>query len=156
MVLPTSNPSTVAHHLISTLLAQIRIERQGEPVSRSTLRNTVEMLCELTDETAVPLPIAASTGTGAGIPTGSGNASGRLKRPVMGEGMMGERDSPYKTSFEKVFLSQSQEFYQQESAELLLNCDAPTFLIKVSLSTMTRCRWLSIDMRVRRRRLKSD
>lgn len=91
------------------------------------------MLCELTDEGAIPLPITASTGIGAGSPVmgvGSGGASGR-GRPVMGEGMHGERESPYKTSFEKAFLKQTEEFYRVESAALLIECDAPTFLKRV-------------------------
>lgn len=49
----------------------------------------------------------------------------------MGEGTPGEQDSPYRTSFEKVFLKQSEDFYARESAALLLECDAPTFLQKV-------------------------
>lgn len=61
---------------------------------------------------------------------GSGGGSGR-GRSVMGDGTPGEQESPYRTSFEKVFLKQSEEFYARESAVLLLECDAPTFLQKV-------------------------
>lgn len=131
--LPTTDSATVAHHLIATLLSQIRIEREGEPVSRSTLRSTLEMLCELTDEGPIPLPITASTGTGSGNPVmGVGSGGGNLRgRPVMGEGNIGDQQSPYKTSFERAFLKQTGEFYAMESARLLIECDAPSFLQKV-------------------------
>lgn len=65
---PTADPSTVAHHLISTLLTVIRIEREGEVVSRSAIRSAVDILSRLTDEGPVPLPVQASTGPGSGSP----------------------------------------------------------------------------------------
>ncbi|KAL8286410.1 hypothetical protein RQP46_004427 [Phenoliferia psychrophenolica] len=132
-VLPTADSSTVAHHLITTLLAVIRIEREGEVVSRHSIQSNVEILAELTDEGLVPLPITASVGTGSGTPVlgvGSGAGIGKNKT-VMGEGPPGEQLSPYKTSFERAFLRQSQEFYARESAALLLEVDAPSFLRKI-------------------------
>ena len=140
-VFPTEDSSTVAHHLITTLLAVIRIEREGEVVSRHSIQSTVEILAELTDEGLVPLPLTASVGTGSGTPVlgvGSGAGIGKNKT-VMGEGLPGEQLSPYKTSFERVFLRQSQEFYTRESAALLLEVDAPSFLLKVS------CHWITVE-----------
>lgn len=134
-VFPTTDSATVAHQLITTLLAVIRIEREGEVVSRHSIQSTVEILAELTDEGLVPLPLTASVGTGSGTPVlgvGSGAGVGRNKT-VMGDGLAGEQQSPYKTSFERAFLKQSQEFYAKESADLLVECDAPNFLRKVVL-----------------------
>lgn len=130
---PTEDRSTVAHHLITTLLSVIRIEREGEVVSRHSIRSTIEILTELTDEGLVALPLTASVGTGSGTPVlgvGSGAGGGRNKT-VMGPGIAGEQLSPYKTSFEVAFLTQTKEFYTRESAALLLSCDAPSFLQKV-------------------------
>ncbi|KAM0754709.1 Cullin-domain-containing protein [Meredithblackwellia eburnea MCA 4105] len=141
-VLPTSNSTTVAHHLINTLLTVIRIEREGEVVSRHSIQSTVEILSQLTDEGLVALPLTASVGIGAGAPAyngssgsssggvGSGAASLRSK-PVMGEGPAGEQLSPYKTSFEAAFLKQTREFYTRESQALLIECDAPNYLIRI-------------------------
>lgn len=53
----------------------------------------------------------------------------------MGEGQIGDSESPYKTSFEKAFLRQSAEFYQKESEALLLECDAPSIMQKVRFSS---------------------
>ncbi|KAK4704943.1 hypothetical protein P7C70_g1265, partial [Phenoliferia sp. Uapishka_3] len=44
---------------------------------------------------------------------------------------MGEQQCTYKTSFERAFLKQSREFYENESRELLIQVDAPTFLRKI-------------------------
>lgn len=132
--LPTADPSTVAHHLINTLLSVIRIEREGEVVSRHSIRGNVEILCELTDQGPVPLPIQSSAGVGSGTPilgVGSGGMNARAKS-VMGRGVDGELHSPYKTAFEKPFLAQSEDFYAKESAQLLIDCDCPSYLIKVS------------------------
>jgi len=131
---PTSDPSTVAHHIITTLLAQIRIERSGEVVSRSAIQSVVEILCSLTDEGPIPLPVLASAGVGAGSPVvgGGANASSVRNRTVMGEGTPGARESPYKTSFEQALLKQTEEFYTRESERLLVECDCPSFLQKVS------------------------
>ena len=132
---PTSDPSTVAHHIITTLLSQIRIERSGEVVSRSAIQSVVEILCSLTDEGPIPLPVLASAGVGAGSPVvgGGANAAGLRNRTVMGEGTSGARESPYKTSFEQALLKQTEEFYTRESERLLVECDCPSFLQKVSL-----------------------
>jgi cullin 3 len=64
---------------------------------------------------------------------GFGGASMRA-RPVMGVGAPGEKASPYKTSFEKALLAQSEEFYRAESESLLIECDAPSFLKRVRIS----------------------
>ncbi|CEQ41447.1 SPOSA6832_03156, partial [Sporobolomyces salmonicolor] len=131
---PTADSSTVAHHLISTLLSQIRIERSGEVVSRSAIQSIVEILCSLTDEGPVPLPILASTGTGSGSPmvAGGSGSSGARARTVMGEGPPGAQESPYKTAFEQALLKQTEEFYKRESARLLVECDCPSFLHKIN------------------------
>lgn len=89
----------------------------------------------LTDEGPIALPLAASTGTGSGIPqlgVGSGGGTGRGKA-VMGI-MSGTSkiESPYSTSFERAFLTESENFYKKESEVLLFECDAPGYLIKVS------------------------
>lgn len=84
----------------------------------------------------MPLPITKSAGTGAGTPVlgvGSGANHGR-GGTVMGVGATGAQESPYKTSFEKAFLSETREFYEAESKRLLVECDAPSFLMKVSFS----------------------
>ncbi|GAA5958697.1 hypothetical protein JCM3765_006007 [Sporobolomyces pararoseus] len=130
---PTADPSVVAHHLISTLLAQIRIERSGEVVSRSAIQSVVEILCSLTDEGPVPLPVVASTGVGAGSPVvgGSATALNSRSKTVMGEGTPGAKESPYKTSFEQALLKQTEEFYKRESERLLVECDCPSFLQKI-------------------------
>lgn len=130
---PTADPSTVAHHLISTLLSQIRIERSGEVVSRSAIQSVVEILCTLTDEGPVPLPIVASTGVGAGSPVvgGSTSALNSRTKTVMGEGTSGAKESPYKTSFEQALLKQTEDFYKRESERLLVECDCPSFLQKI-------------------------
>lgn len=129
---PTSDPTTIAYHLVSTLLEVIKIERCGEVISRHSLRDAVNILCELTDEGPVPLPVTASQGTGSGTPVlgvGSGGGNGRGSA-VMGEaGLMGQ--SPYRTAFEKAFLKQTEEFYAAESKRLLVENDCPTFLKKV-------------------------
>lgn len=130
---PTSDSSVVAHHLISTLLSQIRIERSGEVVSRSAIQSVVEILCSLTDEGPVPLPVVASTGVGAGSPVVGGSASvlNSRSKTVMGDGVMGAKESPYKTSFEQALLKQTEEFYRRESERLLVECDCPSFLQKI-------------------------
>ncbi|GAA5912517.1 hypothetical protein JCM6882_004789, partial [Rhodosporidiobolus microsporus] len=129
---PTADPSTVAHHLISTLLSVIRIEREGEVVSRSSIQSAVEILSELTDEGAVPLPVQASNGTGSGSPVVSSAAANARARTVMGEGPPGAKESPYKTAFEQAFLKQTEEFYKRESARLLDECDCPSFLQRIN------------------------
>ncbi|GAA6008585.1 hypothetical protein JCM10207_007167 [Rhodosporidiobolus poonsookiae] len=129
---PTADPSTVAHHLIATLLSVIRIEREGEVVSRSSIQAVVEILSELTDEGAVPLPVTASVGTGSGSPVVSGAAANARARTVMGEGPPGAKESPYKTAFEQAFLKQTEEFYKRESARLLVECDCPSFMQKIN------------------------
>lgn len=59
---------------------------------------------------------------------------------------MGEADgtgngaSPYRTSFEKLFLKQTEEFYKRESETLLVENDCPTFLFKVRQSQFARRR----------------
>jgi cullin 3 len=130
---PVADPTTIASHLINTLLSVIRIEREGEVVSRHSIADVVAILSTLTDEGPIPLPVTASQGTGSGTPVlgvGSGAGSGRGSA-VMGEqGLIGQ--SPYRTSFEKAFLKQSEEFYQRESKQLLVENDCPTFLNKVS------------------------
>lgn len=137
---PTSDPTTIAYHLVSTLLEVIRIERCGEVVSRHSLRDAVNILCELTDEGPVPLPVTASQGTGSGTPVlgvGSGGGNGR-GGAVMGEAsLVGQ--SPYRSTFEKAFLTQTEEFYAAESKRLLVENDCPTFLQKVSASLQARC-----------------
>ncbi|GAA5852604.1 hypothetical protein JCM8547_002559 [Rhodosporidiobolus lusitaniae] len=129
---PTADPTTVAHHLISTLLSVIRIEREGEVVSRSSIRTCVDILSELTDEGPVPLPVQASVGTGSGSPVVSSSAANARNRTVMGEGPPGAKESPYKTAFEQAFLKQTEEFYKRESARLLIECDCPSFLQKIN------------------------
>ncbi|GAA6063234.1 hypothetical protein JCM10212_005841 [Sporobolomyces blumeae] len=131
---PTSDVSTVAYHLIATLLSQIRIERSGEVISRSALQSVVEILCSLTDEGPVPLPIPESTGVGAGSPVvGGGAAAAAVRsRTVMGDGTPGAKESPYKTAFEQAFLKQTEEFYKRESERLLVECDCPSFLQKIN------------------------
>ncbi|GAA5935658.1 cullin family protein [Sporobolomyces koalae] len=131
---PTADPSTVAYHLIATLLAQIRIERTGEVVSRSAIQSVVEILCSLTDEGPVPLPVVASTGVGAGSPVvgGSASALNARSKTVMGEGTPGAKESPYRTSFEQALLGQTEEFYKRESERLLVECDCPSFLQKIN------------------------
>ncbi|GAA6005797.1 hypothetical protein JCM11491_004014 [Sporobolomyces phaffii] len=130
---PTADSATVAHHLIATLLSQIRIERTGEVVSRSAIQSVVEILCSLTDEGPVPLPVVASTGVGAGSPVVGGSASALSSRAktVMGEGAPGAKESPYKTSFEQALLKQTEEFYTRESERLLVEYDCPSFLQKI-------------------------
>ncbi|GAA6027978.1 hypothetical protein JCM8097_001811 [Rhodosporidiobolus ruineniae] len=129
---PTADPSTVAHHLISTLLSVIRIEREGEVVSRSSIQSAVEILTQLTDEGPVPVPVQASTGTGSGSPVISTAAANARNRTVMGEGPPGAKESPYKTAFEQAFLKQTREFYNRESARLLVECDCPSFMQKIN------------------------
>jgi cullin 3 len=51
----------------------------------------------------------------------------------MGEGTPGAKESPYKTSFEQALLKQTEEFYTRESERLLVECDCPSFLQRVSL-----------------------
>lgn len=128
---PTADPSTVAHHLIHTLLTVIRIEREGEVVSRSAIHSAVDILSRLTDEGAVPLPIQASAGTGSGSPVVSSSSAAARARTVMGEGPPGAQESPYKTAFEQALLKQTEEFYSRESARLLVECDCPSFLQRV-------------------------
>ncbi|BGP14809.1 hypothetical protein JCM10213v2_002764 [Rhodosporidiobolus nylandii] len=129
---PTSDPAIVAHHLISTLLNVIRIEREGEVVSRSSIKSVVDILSELTDEGAVPLPVQASAGTGSGAPVVNSAQAAARARPAMGEGPPGAKESPYKTAFEQAFLKQTEEFYARESARLLIECDCPSFLQKIN------------------------
>ncbi|TKA58299.1 hypothetical protein B0A53_00036 [Rhodotorula sp. CCFEE 5036] len=129
---PTADPACVAHHLISTLLNVIRIEREGEVVSRSAIDSTVKILSRLTDEGAVPLPVQASQGTGSGSPVVSASAANARARTVMGEGPPGAKESAYKTAFEQAFLRQTEEFYRLESARLLLECDCPSFLKRIN------------------------
>ncbi|BGP30931.1 hypothetical protein JCM10296v2_002693 [Rhodotorula toruloides] len=129
---PTTDPSTVAHHLLNTLLNVIRIEREGEVVSRSAIRSAVGILSRLTDEGPVPLPVQASQGTGAGSPVISSGAAAARQRTVMGEGPPGAKESPYKTAFEQAFLKQTEEFYARESARLLIECDCPSFLQRIN------------------------
>ncbi|GJN87607.1 hypothetical protein Rhopal_000562-T1 [Rhodotorula paludigena] len=129
---PTADPSTVAHHLIHTLLTVIRIEREGEVVSRSAIHSAVDILSQLTDEGAVPLPVQASQGTGSGSPVVSASAANARQRTVMGEGPPGAQESPYKTAFEQAFLKQTGEFYARESARLLIECDCPSFLQRIN------------------------
>ncbi|ORY88874.1 Cullin-domain-containing protein [Leucosporidium creatinivorum] len=130
---PVADPTTIASHLINTLLSVIRIEREGEVVSRHSIADVVAILSTLTDEGPIPLPVTASQGTGSGTPVlgvGSGGGSGR-GAAVMGEqGLIGQ--SPYRTAFEKAFLKQSEEFYQRESKQLLVENDCPTFLKKIN------------------------
>ncbi|KAM0788414.1 hypothetical protein ACM66B_001551 [Microbotryomycetes sp. NB124-2] len=129
---PAADPSSVAFHLLKTLLDVIRIERDGEVISRHSLRNAVMILSELTDEGPVPLPVTASQGTGSGVPVlgvGMGAGAGRGSA-VLGEpGVMGQ--SPYKTTFEKEFLRQTEDYYTRESARRLVENDCPTFLRKI-------------------------
>ncbi|GAA5975531.1 hypothetical protein JCM10908_005192 [Rhodotorula pacifica] len=129
---PTADPSSVAHHLIATLLNVIRIEREGEVVSRSAIDSTVKILSRLTDEGPVPLPVQASAGTGSGSPVVSSSAANARARTVMGEGPPGAKESAYKTAFEQAFLRQTEEFYKLESARLLLECDCPSFLKRIN------------------------
>ncbi|TNY24532.1 Cullin-domain-containing protein [Rhodotorula diobovata] len=129
---PTADPSTVAHHLISTLLTVIRIEREGEVVSRSAIRSAVDILSRLTDEGPVPLPVQASTGPGSGSPVVSSSGAAARARTVMGEGPPGAQESPYKTAFEQALLKQTEEFYSRESARLLVECDCPSFLQRIN------------------------
>ncbi|BGP38828.1 hypothetical protein JCM10449v2_002766 [Rhodotorula kratochvilovae] len=129
---PTADASTVAHHLIHTLLTVIRIEREGEVVSRSAVHSAVDILSRLTDEGAVPLPVLASTGTGSGSAVVSSSAAAARARTVMGEGPPGAAESPYKTAFEQAFLKQTEEFYARESARLLVECDCPSFLQRIN------------------------
>ncbi|GAA6055941.1 hypothetical protein JCM3770_005606 [Rhodotorula araucariae] len=129
---PTADSSTVAYHLIHTLLTVIRIEREGEVVSRSAIHSAVEILSRLTDEGAVPLPVQASQGTGSGSAVVNSSAAAARARTVMGEGPPGAGESPYKTSFEQAFLKQTEEFYARESARLLVECDCPSFLQRIN------------------------
>ncbi|KAK4051822.1 hypothetical protein OIV83_002527 [Microbotryomycetes sp. JL201] len=129
---PTTDPSSVAFHLLKTMLDVIRIERDGEVVSRHSLRNAVMVLCELTDEGHVPLPVTASQGTGSGVPVlgvGLGGGAGRGAAVLGDPGVLGQ--SPYKTTFEKEFLRRTEEYYARESARLLVENDCPTFLKKI-------------------------
>jgi hypothetical protein len=50
----------------------------------------------------------------------------------MGTSRSNGQESPYMTSFEVPFLAQTQEFYEAESARLLVECDAPRYLVRVS------------------------
>ncbi|GEM06638.1 cullin 3 [Rhodotorula toruloides] len=129
---PTTDQSTVAHHLLNTLLNVIRIEREGEVVSRSAIRSAVGILSRLTDEGPVPLPVQASQGTGSGSPVINSGAAAARQRTVMGEGPPGAKESPYKTTFEQAFLKQTEEFYARESARLLIECDCPSFLQRIN------------------------
>lgn len=102
-------------------------------MSRHSLRNAVMILSELTDEGPVPLPVTASHGTGSGTPVlgvGLGAGSGRGGAVLGGDSsVLGQ--SPYRTTFEKMFLKQTESFYERESKRLLVENDCPTFLRKV-------------------------
>ncbi|SGY16546.1 BQ5605_C012g06903 [Microbotryum silenes-dioicae] len=131
----TNDPSTVAFQLMHTLLNVIRIERQGEVVSRHSIHGAIEILCELTDEGAVPLPVVASNGTGSGTPVlsgGSSSANGGRGGPVLGDKDLPNGLSPYRTAWEQAFLGQSADFYREESARSLIENDCPTFLRNIS------------------------
>ena len=128
---PLQDPTCVGHHVVKTLLDLIRVEREGEVISRSLVSSVIEMLNELTDEAPVPLPIIDSVGLGSGAPKPSAIRKGGT---ALGEATTGTAESVYRTSFEKQLLAQTQAFYEDESAAALIDLDAPGYLRKVSLN----------------------
>lgn len=92
-------------HLIGSLLSQVQLERDGETITRNTVRDCVDILLRLQDP-SVPI-----TETAAGA---------LAKRSV------------YATDFEPEFLRRSGEFYEIEAGEWLERGDAAEYLRNVS------------------------
>jgi Cullin family len=84
-------------HLVSAILTQIQVERDGHVINRSAVKGCVDVFL----------------------------------------GLHAEPDGPsvYKQELEPAILQESQLFYQNEGRRLLVSCDAPEYLRRVSKLT---------------------
>jgi cullin 3 len=97
------SPSHPIHtHLIGSLLSQVQLERDGETITRTTVRDCVDILLRLQDPA---------------FPASSAHAAAKT--------------SVYCTDFEPEFLRRSGEFYELEAGDMLERGDAPAYLRNV-------------------------
>lgn len=101
--------------LLSSLLTQIRLDRDGETINRSIVKSCTDMLGDLSN---------ASHETITRIGDREGGHPGGMTHADAGE-------SVYKTDFEGQFLVESSDYYRLEGERLLASCDAPEYLRKV-------------------------
>lgn len=100
--------------LLSSLLTQIRLDRDGETINRSIVKSCTDMLGDLSN---------ASRDTIVRIGDQKGGQPAGSSPSDAGE-------SVYKTDFEGQFLVESAEYYRREGERLLASCDAPEYLRK--------------------------
>ncbi|WVQ75637.1 hypothetical protein IAR50_005266 [Cryptococcus sp. DSM 104548] len=90
-------------HLISTLLSQVSLERDGESITRSTVRECTDVLQRLHIS----------------------------EREVRERGLTDKEATVYTVDFEPEFLRRSGEFYEYEAGEMLAKGDAAAYLKNV-------------------------
>lgn len=107
--------------LISTLLSQIRLERDGEVINRSAVRDAVLILINLQYG-------------GSDLPT-TGARHGGPWRTV------------YETDFEEGFLEWTAVYYKDEGQRLVEECEAGIYLKKVGIVFfLSSFRYLGVDI----------
>lgn len=117
-------------HLFHTLLAQVQLERDGETIPRSTVRECVDILLRLSSIPITGPPASSATGTyGRGYGGYGGVAGGRAAAAAVNSNLT----SVYTTEFEPELLKRSAEFYEDEAAEGVERGDASGYLRNVSV-----------------------
>ena len=116
-------------HLMHTILSQIQLERDGETIPRSTVRECVDILLRLS---TLP-PSAPAAGSGGGFGGASANASRAAAMTAAAAAAGNAANTVYAVEFEPRFMQRSAEFYEDEAEEGVERGDAAGYLRNVSL-----------------------
>lgn len=118
-------------HLMHTLLSQIQLERDGETIPRSTVRECVDILLRLS--TIPPTAPSSNTAGNYGGGGSSANASRTAAMTAAAAAAGNSAHTVYAVEFEPRFMATSAEFYADEAEEGVERGDAAGFLRNVSL-----------------------
>lgn len=121
-------------HLISTLLSQVQLERDGETIPRSTVRECIDILLRLsTLPPTAPPPGSGAFGNALGHGHGHGHGHG-MSRAAAAMSMINNKSTVYAVEFEPEFLRRSAEFYEDEAAVGVELGNAASYLRNVSVA----------------------
>jgi cullin 3 len=115
-----------------TILSQIQLERDGETIPRSTVRECIDILLRLS---TLP-PTAPAAGSGGAFGAASAASANRAAAMTAAAAAAGNAaHTVYAAEFEPRFLRKSAEFYEEEAEEGVERGDAAGYLRNVRPSS---------------------